>query len=141
LGRGGSGSGAFVLEALAAEDGASLSGLEGDGGLFAAGGAIGAGLHLGVLALAGSVGLQAELFGAFGLAAFAALGFVLELFVVEEELFAGGEDEIGTTVDALESLVLEFHSNLPPGAEDPLRIPHHGRGRSLVERSCTLFKN
>ena len=107
------------MEAFATEDGASLGGLEGDGGLFAAGGAIGAGLHLGVLALAGRVGLQAELFGAFGLAAFAAFGFVLELFVVEEELLAGGEDEVRTAVDTFESLVLEFHSSLPPGAEDP----------------------
>jgi hypothetical protein len=46
---------------------------------------------------------------AFRLAILAALGFVLELFVVEEELLAGGEDEIRTAVDALQNLVLEFH--------------------------------
>ena len=114
MGRHGGGGGALGLEAFAAEDGASLGGLEGDGGLFAAGGAVGAGLHLGVLALAVSVGMEAELFGAFGLAGLAALGLVLELLVVEEELFAGGENEIGTAVDALERLILEFHREPTP---------------------------
>ncbi len=47
--------------------------------------------------------------GALAFAVLAALGFVLELFVVEEKLFAGGEDEIVTAVNALESLILEFH--------------------------------
>jgi hypothetical protein len=45
----------------------------------------------------------------FGLASFATLGFVLELFVVEEKLFPGGENEITPTVDTLQHLVLKFH--------------------------------
>lgn len=44
-----------------------------------------------------------------GLTSFTALGFVLELFVVEEQLFAGGEDEILTAINALQVLILEFH--------------------------------
>ena len=46
------------------------------------------------------------------LAILAALGFVLELFVVEEKLFARGEHEIGTAVNALQHPVLEFHPRL-----------------------------
>jgi hypothetical protein len=43
------------------------------------------------------------------LADFAALGFVLELFVVKEKLLAGCENKISPAVNAFESLVLEFH--------------------------------
>jgi hypothetical protein len=42
-------------------------------------------------------------------AGFAALGFVLELLVVEEQLFAGGKNKLGATVDAGQYLVLKFH--------------------------------
>ena len=38
-----------------------------------------------------------------------AFGLVLELLVVEEQLFSGRENEIGPAVYALEYLVLEFH--------------------------------
>jgi hypothetical protein len=38
--------------------------------------------------------------GALGLAGLTALRVVLELFVEEKELFAGGEDELTTTVYA-----------------------------------------
>jgi hypothetical protein len=43
------------------------------------------------------------------LAVFAALGFVLELFVVEELLFARGEKKLRAAVDASQYLVLKFH--------------------------------
>jgi hypothetical protein len=44
-----------------------------------------------------------------GLAGFAALGFVPELFIVEEQLLPGCENKIRTTVDALQHLIPEFH--------------------------------
>jgi hypothetical protein len=47
--------------------------------------------------------------GALALAAFTAFRFVLELLIVEEELFPSGEDEIGATIYTLENLVLELH--------------------------------
>jgi hypothetical protein len=43
------------------------------------------------------------------LAVFAAFGFVLELFIVEKQLFTRGEHEIRTTIDTLQNLVLVFH--------------------------------
>ena len=46
---------------------------------------------------------------ALGLAGFTAFGFVLELFVVEKELFPGGKDKIGAAVDSGQYLVLKFH--------------------------------
>jgi hypothetical protein len=39
----------------------------------------------------------------------AAFGLVLELFVVIEQLLAGGENEGGAAVYALQYLILEFH--------------------------------
>lgn len=45
----------------------------------------------------------------FALAGLAAFRFVLELLVVEEQLFPGGEDEVSPTVDTLQHLVLKFH--------------------------------
>jgi hypothetical protein len=44
-----------------------------------------------------------------GLAGLTALGLVLELLIVEEQLFTGGKYEAGATVDAGEYLVLKFH--------------------------------
>jgi hypothetical protein len=46
---------------------------------------------------------------ALGLAGFAALGLVLELFVVEKQLFPGGKNEVGAAVDAGQYLILKFH--------------------------------
>jgi hypothetical protein len=43
------------------------------------------------------------------LASLAAFRFVLELLVVKEKLFPGSENEITSTVDALEHLVLKIH--------------------------------
>jgi len=44
----------------------------------------------------------------------ATLGFVLELFIVEEELFAGGKNEVVTAIHALQASILEFHFRSPP---------------------------
>jgi hypothetical protein len=54
-------------------------------------------------------GRSAEHGDPLGLASLAALGFVLELFVVKEKLFPGSEDEITAAVDTLQHLVLKFH--------------------------------
>jgi hypothetical protein len=43
------------------------------------------------------------------LAGFTTLRFVLELFIVEEQLLPGREDKIRATIDALQHLVPEFH--------------------------------
>src|SRR5262249_26831572 len=43
---------------------------------------------------------------------------VLELLVVKEKLFACGKDKIGTAVDTLENLVLEFH----PSPHSPVAL-------------------
>jgi len=97
------------LEALTAENGATLRGTERDRGLFSASRASGLGLDLGV-----AVGLSrrrgsAENGDPLGLASLATLGFVLELLVVEEKLFPSGENKITPTVDTLQHLVLKFH--------------------------------
>ena len=89
---------ALALEALAAEDGASLCGLEGYGGLDAALGAVGAGLGTGEASRSRTRARTHACTGAFGLARFAALGVVLELLIEEKELFAGGEDEFSTAI-------------------------------------------
>jgi hypothetical protein len=67
------------------------------------------GLDLGVAIGLSGRGWSAEYGDALGLASLAALGFVLKLFVVEEKLFPGGENEITLTVDTLQHLVLKFH--------------------------------
>jgi len=46
---------------------------------------------------------------ALSLAGLAALGFVLELLIVKEKLFPGGENKITPTVNALQHLVLKLH--------------------------------
>lgn len=50
---------------------------------------------------------------ALGLALLAALGIVLEIFVVKEELFARSEDEFRAAINALENFIREFHGRLP----------------------------
>jgi hypothetical protein len=44
---------------------------------------------------------EAKGLGPLRLAILATLGFVLELLVVKEELFAGGEDEVGIAINTL----------------------------------------
>jgi hypothetical protein len=57
---------------------------------------------------------QSQCLGAFTLAVFAAFRFVLELFIVEEKLFASGENKVGATIYTLENFVLEVHFESAP---------------------------
>ena len=77
--------------------------------MFSASGAGGLSLDLGVAVILSGGGGSTEDGDALGFASLAALGFVLELFVVEEKLFPGGENEITPAVDTLQHLVLKFH--------------------------------
>ena len=107
--RSGSSRGLFLREAFAAEDGTALRGAEGDGRLLAALGAGGSSFHASVVVSVARRGRGGKNRDAFGLAGFAALGLVLELFVVKKQLFPGGENKLRTAVDACEYLVLKFH--------------------------------
>ena len=89
---------ATLLEALPAKDRSSLRRLEGNRGLFPAMGASRACLHL-LIAVCRSG--RAYSVGALQLARLAAFRFVLELFVVEEKLFASSEEKFRAAVDAL----------------------------------------
>ena len=62
-----------------------------------------------VLVVRRSVGMRADVAHALCLASLAALGLILELFVVEEELLASGENEILAAVNALQGLILKLH--------------------------------
>ena len=55
-------------------------------------------------------------------AGFAALGLVLELLVVKEELFARREEKLRAAVYALQQPVLEFHET-PPFSRELAQIP------------------
>jgi hypothetical protein len=46
---------------------------------------------------------------AFGLAGFTTFGLVLELFIVEKQLFPGGKDKLSAAVDAGQYFILKFH--------------------------------
>ena len=107
------------MEAFAAEHRASLRRLEGDGGLLAAGGTGRFCLDLVVAAIA----TGAYLCRTFAFAGLAALGFILELFVVEEKLFAGGKNEIGPTINALEGPILKFHLSRTSTPGAPCLVP------------------
>ena len=101
--------GSPLLETLPAEYRAALCGLEGNRGFLAATGARCPGFDFGIVA--GGCGAQTG--GPFGFAGFATLGFVFELFVVEEQLFASSEDEIAAAVNTLQNFVLKFHARHP----------------------------
>ena len=77
--------------------------------------------------------------GPLPFAVLASLGFVLELLIMEEQLFPGCEYEIRTTIHTLQNLVLEFHckrrSHSPtlrstgdPNGKDPV----HNVGRRFT---------
>jgi hypothetical protein len=55
--------------------------------------------------------------GALRLALLAALGVVLEVFVVEEQLLTCGKDKFRTAVNTLENLIRKFHGRLPRRGE------------------------
>src|SRR5690349_21593028 len=98
-----------LLEALAAEYWATLRGFEGHSRFLAAMRTSRAGLDL-LITIYWSC---AQCVRPFCLAGFAPFRFILELLVVEEELFAGGEQKFRAAVDALEQPVLEFHVRSP----------------------------
>jgi hypothetical protein len=106
-----------LLEALPTEDWPALRRFEGYGSLLPTAGTTGSGLHSGIVTWRG--GSQGG--GAFGFADFTTFGFVLELFIVEEQLFPGCKDEVGTAVDTFQNLVLEFHGELllQPATPEP----------------------
>jgi len=95
----------FLLKALPAEHWPPLRGAKWHGCLFPTLRAGSPRLDLGV-ALSRC---RSQYRDALTLAGLAALGFVLELLVVEKELFTGGKDEIRTAIYALEYFVLELH--------------------------------
>ena len=91
-----------MRETFTAEDGATLRGAERNRGVFAALRADGVGFHPSavVVCSAARCGRGGEDGYALGLASLAALGFVLELLIVEEQLFARGENKLGAAIDA-----------------------------------------
>jgi len=88
------------LEALAAEDGPTLGGLEGDCRLDAALRAFGARLCARETSCSRTRARTHPDAGAPGFAGLAAFRVVFELFVEEKELFAGSEDELTTAICA-----------------------------------------
>jgi hypothetical protein len=109
LARSGGGHTSALLEAFAAEDRPALCGAERDSSFLAALRAGGAGLDFSIVEMLSRWSRGPENGDAFGLACLATLGFVLELLVVKEKLFAGGEDEFCAAVNTLQHLVLKFH--------------------------------
>jgi hypothetical protein len=96
----------FLLKAFPAQYGPPLGRTKWNRRLLTALGATGTSLGLDVgLAMDG-----AQYRDPFPLTVLAALGFVLELLVVEEQLFACREHEVRATIDAFQHLVLEFHA-------------------------------
>jgi hypothetical protein len=118
--------GAALLETFAAEDRAALGGPERNGGFLAALRARGFGFR----ADRRSACASSNALGALGFAGFAALGLVLEAFIGEEHLFAGGENELGATLRTLQDLIVVFHE--PP----PLAPDGQGEGRFLHQGLC-----
>jgi hypothetical protein len=127
-----------LCKTLAAEDGTALSGAEGNGGFLATLGADGVRFHPAkVITHLPWSRSGIEHSHALGFAGFATLRFVPELFVVEEELFSGGKDELSAAIDALQYLVLKFHLRMAPFC--PCCAVHTQGSDGGVEqnRSCT----
>jgi hypothetical protein len=95
-----------LLKAFTTKNRPPLCGFEGDGGFLAALRACGSGFSL-VWNLTGR--WRAQHGNSLCLTDFATLGFVLELLIVEEQLFACSKNKVRAAVDTLEYLVLEFH--------------------------------
>src|ERR1700674_3473359 len=108
-GRSGGGDVPLLGKTFAAEHRPALRGAEGHGSLLATLGAGSTGLHAGVVVSVARNWGSGEDSHALGLAGLTALGLVLELLVVKEELFARGEHELGAAVDTGQYLVLKFH--------------------------------
>jgi hypothetical protein len=124
---GGGSSSSALLETLPTEDWPALRGFEGDRGLLATPGAISPRFHLVIIAW--RRGSQRG--GPLGLAGFATFGFVGELLIVEEQLFARRKYEVRSAVDTLQYLILEFHGEVLPSARDSQA---HGRGQLATAR-------
>ncbi len=92
-----------LLEALAAINRTTLSGLEGNRRFLPALRTDGGGLHLAVTRP------PTQRCVALGLAGLAALRFVLEVLVRKKQLLPGGEDKLRTAIYALQDLVPVFH--------------------------------
>jgi hypothetical protein len=101
-------------EAGAAVDGTTLRRVEGYCGLLAALGALNRDLNS--LANAGGLrgGNRCETFVLGLLARFASLGFVLQTFVVKENLLASRPDEIISAINAFDRAVIEFRLRMTP---------------------------
>ena len=93
----------LLLKADAAENRPALSGLEGHRCFSAALRTVDPGFRA-------HPGAAAD---ALRLALLAVLGVVLELFLVEEKLLAGGEYKLSAAIAALQDSVLKFHGQLP----------------------------
>ena len=102
---------AALLETLAAKNGTSLRGPEGDSGFLSTLGASGLRFraHLGSATTA-----SAAPFGAFGFAALAPFRLVLESLVGEEHLFAGSKNKFSAALRTLQNPVVIFHEPLSP---------------------------
>lgn len=98
-----------LRETFAAQDWPPLGWPERDGRLFAALRAGSPGFNPREVVGVPFGGWGGEDGHALRLAGLTTLGFVLELFIVEKQLFPGGEDEVGTAVDARQYLILKFH--------------------------------
>ena len=96
----------LLLKTFPAENRPALCRLEGNRSFLAALGTCRPGFGLRGR-LPGNRGSQNS--NALRLACFTTFRFVLELFVVEEQLFACGKDKVRAAVDALQYLVLEVH--------------------------------
>ena len=101
--------GSSRLEAFAAEDGAPLRRPEGNGGLLPTSRAHGLSLDLGVTISRSLRRNRAQNGYAFAFAALTSFRFVFELLIVKEKLFPSRENEVTSTVDTLEHLVLKIH--------------------------------
>jgi hypothetical protein len=101
-------------EAGAAVNGAALRGIEGNRGLLPALSALNGDFD--PLANAGclSSGYSGEAFILGLLAWLASLGFVLQTFIVKEDLLASRPDEILSAVNTLDRAVIEFRLRVAP---------------------------
>ena len=102
-------------ETLAAKDRAALSGPERDGSFPPALRADGCRLY--------SLRAGSRRSLTLTLTSFAALGFILEIFIVEEVLLSRCKNELGATISALEDSILKLWHH------------HHSRGPTQTARS------